>query len=151
MCSFVYWPNTDKDIENTVKLCKGCALAAKTPPVKFNPWPETDLLWSRIHLDFDGPLEGYYYLIVVDSFSRWPEFGRCKNPTSEIVIKFLYGLFARFGIVDSIVTGNGSQFMSKDFKEFCEIYQIKHITTAPFHSRSNGQAERFVDTLKISF
>ena len=69
----------DKDIENMDKLCKGCALAAKVPPVKFNPWSETDLPWSRINLDFAGPLEGYYYLIVVESLSRWPEVQRCKK------------------------------------------------------------------------
>ena len=67
---------------------------------------------------------------------------------SEIVIKFLYELFARFGIVDLIVTDNGSQFTSKDFNDFCKIYQIKHVTTVPFHLRSNGQAERIIDTLK---
>ena len=68
MRSFVYWPNMDKDIENTVKLCKGCALAAKAPPVKFNHWLETDLPWSRIYLELAGPLEGYYYLIVRQFF-----------------------------------------------------------------------------------
>ena len=36
MHSFVYWSNMNKAIENTVKLCKGCALAAKASPVKFN-------------------------------------------------------------------------------------------------------------------
>ena len=84
----------------------------------------------------------------MDSFSRWPKVQKCKNPMSEIIIKFLYELFARFGIVDLIVIDNGSQFTSKDFKEFCEIYQIKHITTTPFHPWSNSQAERFMDTLK---
>ena len=59
--SFVYWPNMDKDIENAVKLCKGCALATKAPPLKFNPWLETDLPWSRIHLDYGGPHEEFYY------------------------------------------------------------------------------------------
>ena len=43
MHSFVYWLNMDKDIENAVKLYKGCALAGKSPPVKFKPlaidWP----------------------------------------------------------------------------------------------------------------
>ena len=61
----------DKDIENTVKSCKG--LTAKAPPIKFNPLPKMDLLWSRIHTDFTSPMEGYYYLIVVNSFSKWSE------------------------------------------------------------------------------
>ena len=52
MRSYVHWPNMDKDIENAVKSCKGCALAAKAPPIKFNPWPKMFLPWSRIHIDF---------------------------------------------------------------------------------------------------
>ena len=40
MKSYVYWYGMDKDIENLVKTCKNCALAAKAPPVKFNPWPK---------------------------------------------------------------------------------------------------------------
>ena len=41
MRSYIYWPNMDKDIEQVVKTCKGCQLAAKALPVKFIPWPKT--------------------------------------------------------------------------------------------------------------
>ena len=64
----------------------------------------------------------YYYLIIVDSFSKWPEVNRCKNPTTEITIKFLYDLFARFGVVDTLVSDNGSQFTSGESRDFCETY-----------------------------
>ena len=40
MRSYVYWPNMDKDIENVIKSCKGCALAAKAPPIKYSPLPK---------------------------------------------------------------------------------------------------------------
>ena len=53
---------------------------------------------------------------------------------------------ARFGVVDCVVSDNGSQFTL--VKEFCEIFQIKHITTPQYHPTSNGQAERFGDALK---
>ena len=39
MKGYVYWFGMDKEIENLVKTYKNYALAAKTPPVKFNPWP----------------------------------------------------------------------------------------------------------------
>ena len=148
MRSYVYWRGMDADIEEMVKACKGCALAAKAPPIKFNPWPKTDHPWQRIHIDFAGPLEGNYYLIVVDSYSKWPEVFRCKSPTTDFTVSTLHELFARFGVVDCLVSDNGTQFTSAEFKDFCEEFQINHLTTPTYHPRSNGQAERFVDTLK---
>ena len=64
------WANI---VKKSVTLRKGCDLAAKAHPIKFSPWPNLDLPWSRIHIDFAGPLERLYYFIVVDSFSVWPE------------------------------------------------------------------------------
>ena len=53
-----------------------------------------------------------------------------KRPTSTNTVNRLHELFARYGVPDTIVSDNGTQFTSKEFE------------------RSNGQAERFVDTLK---
>ena len=38
--------------------------------------------------------------------------------------------------------------MSHEFQLFCEDNGIKHVTSAPYHQSSNGQAERFVQTVK---
>ena len=53
-----------------------------------------------------------------------------------------------FGVVDTIVSDNGTQFTSKEFEHFCSTFQVDHIRIPPYHPRSNGLAERFVDTLK---
>ena len=140
----------DNDIRNMIEKCKGSTLAAKTPPATFKPGPKIEQPWPRIHVDFAGPLEDFYNLIVVDSYSKWPEVLRCRRPTTMTTIGFLRELFARFGVVDCVVSDNGSQFTSVKFKEFCEIFQIKHITTPQYHPRSNGQTVRFVDTLKLA-
>ena len=82
----------------------------------------------------------------MDSYSKWPEVLRCRRPTTGTTIGFLHELFARFGVVDCVVSDNGSQFTSVEFKEFCEIFQIK----PQYHPRSNGQAERFCRHVKAS-
>ena len=118
MRSYVYWPKMDNDITDMIEKCNDCALATKAPPTTFKPW-------SKIYVDFSGPLEDFYYLIVVDSHSKWPEVLRCRRPTTRTTIGFLHELFAQFGVVDCVVSDNGSQFTSIEFKEFCEIFPKK--------------------------
>lgn len=148
MRGYVYWPGMDKDIEVFVRLCRGCQLAARAPPVKMNPWPKTDLPWARLHIDYAGPINGYYYLILVDSLSKWPEVVKCKHPTSRNTISALDEIFSRFGVPRTLVSDNGTAFTSMEFKNFCTALDIEHITTPVCHPRSNGQAEKFVDTFK---
>ena len=81
MRNYVFWPNMHKEAEENIKPCRRCTIAAKVPSVKFTPWPKTDRPWLRLHTDFVDPLKGPYCLIVVDSFSKWLEEMKCKNPT----------------------------------------------------------------------
>ena len=148
MRSYVNKHSMYRVIKSLVKSCKVCPLAVKAPPIKFNPWPETDCPWSRLHIDFAGPLVSSYNLIVVDSFSKWPEMLGCKKQITGEVIRFLHELFARFWVPDSIDSDNGTQFTSTVFKGFCKLFVVEHITIAPYHPRSNNVAKRFVDTLK---
>ena len=139
MRNFVYWPSMDQDITNMVKTCKGCALAAKAPPILHKPSPKSEQPWSRIHVDYAGPLEDFYYLIVVDSYSKWPEVLRCRKPATATTINYLHELFARFGVVDCLISSNATQFTSSEFKEFCETYQIKHITTPQYYPEATDK------------
>ena len=148
MRCYVYWSKMDKDIADMVDSCKGCSFAAKALAITCKPWPKTVQPWQRIQVDFAGPLDDLYYLIVVDRHTKWPEVLKCKRPTTNCTIGFLHKQFARFGVVDCVVMDNATQFTSNEFKQFCDTYQVKHITTPQYHPRSNGQAEKFVDTLK---
>ncbi|GFR12323.1 uncharacterized protein K02A2.6 [Trichonephila clavata] len=50
--------------------------------------------------------------------------------------------FARFGLPRVLVSDNGSQFTSYEFKRFMQRNGVKHKISAPFKPSSNGQAER---------
>uniref|UniRef100_A0A5S6Q5F3 RNA-directed DNA polymerase n=1 Tax=Trichuris muris TaxID=70415 RepID=A0A5S6Q5F3_TRIMR len=140
--SVVYWPGLDQQIENIVRQCSACAmvakLPAKTPPCS---WPPADKCWSRVHVDYAGPVEGRYLLVLVDAFSKWPEVFITEKITSSATISLLSRVFAQFGAPETIVSDNGTQFTAAEFKIFCAKNGIQHILIPPGHPQSNGQAE----------
>nr|CDJ95324.1 RNA-directed DNA polymerase (reverse transcriptase) and Integrase domain containing protein [Haemonchus contortus] len=149
--SYVFWTKINDDLERLVRTCAACQESAKSPIKNLLcSWSRPDAPWSRIHIDFAGPIEGISYLVVVDAFSKWPEIIPMTSTTSTATLRELRRLFAQFGLPQTIVSDNGTQFTSADFQDFCRINGIKHVRSPPFHPQSNGQAERFVDTFKRS-
>jgi hypothetical protein len=149
--SYIWWPGIDRDLEATAKQCSQCQESQKNPALApLHPWCYPNKPWERIHVDFAGPLHNQMFLIVVDAYSKWPEVIQMKSTTSEKTIKVLRDLFARYGLVDQLVSDNGPQFTSEEFKTFMQKNGIKHIRSAPYHPATNGLAERFVQTMKNS-
>ena len=146
--SYVWWPHMDKDIEAMISSCGNCLENRKMPVKTTYEWISPGRPWSRLHIDFAGPFQNRIFLIVVDSFSKWPEIRLVNNMTSATVLKHLRYIFAQHGLCETIVTDNGTPFVSKELKIFLEANKIRHITTAPHHPATNGQAERMVQTVK---
>ena len=57
-------------------------------------------------------------------------------------------LFTIWGLPKTLVSDNGPQFASADFAYWCRSNCIVHMTSAPFHPSSNGEAERLVGVFK---
>ncbi|KRX18868.1 Uncharacterized protein T07_3375, partial [Trichinella nelsoni] len=147
--SYVWWPKMDSEIENLVRTCDLCQQSRASPPhAPVHKWESPRIPWSRIHVDLAGPIYGKKFLIVVDAYSKWLEVRELKNTTSESVISCLRQIFSIHGLPDIIVSDNGTQFTSHTFQEYLNKGGIRHITSAPFHPSSNGQAERMVRTTK---
>ncbi|KAG8238608.1 hypothetical protein J437_LFUL018551 [Ladona fulva] len=70
----VWWPNMDREIEETVRKCLHCqnqrSEAAQAP---VHPWEFPAKPWNRLHIDFAGPLHGFHWLFIVDARTKWPE------------------------------------------------------------------------------
>ncbi|XP_058816552.1 uncharacterized protein K02A2.6-like [Topomyia yanbarensis] len=113
-------------------------------------WPALEKSWQRLHLDYAGPIDGQYYLILVHSYSKWPEVVRTKDITITATLRIFRGIFTRHGQPETLVTDNGPQLTSDQFETSCDTNGITDLKTAHFHSQSNGLAERFVRTFKRS-
>lgn len=147
--SKVYWPGIDNDIEKMVKCCEECSTNAKTPiKCSLMSWPASTKPWSRVHIDYAGPVNNFSYLVVVDAFSNWPEIFKLTTTTAQKTIECLEDAFSRHGLCDTLVSDNGVQFASSTFADFCRKHGVEHIRTAPYHPQSNGLAERMVGIFK---
>jgi transposase InsO family protein len=104
-------------------------------------WPFA--VWG---LDIVGPLQkapgGYTHLLVaIDKFSKWVEVRPITNLRAEQTVTFFTDIIYRFGVPNSIITDNGSQFTGKKFLEFCDKYHIHVDWAAIAHPQTNGQVE----------
>ena len=141
--SHFWWRGLDKDIETLGKSCHSCQTNQSQPAVApLHPWLWPDAPWRRIHIDFAGPFLGHMFFVVVDAHSKWPEVEIMKTTISEKTIQVLRNMFARHGLPEQLVSDNGPQFTSSEFKQFMHKNRVKHILSAPYHPASNGLAER---------
>jgi transposase InsO family protein len=60
----------------------------------------------------------------------------------EQAVSFFIDIIHRFGVPNSIITNNGSQFTDRKFLEFCDKYHIRVDWAAIAHPQTNGQVER---------
>ena len=146
---FVWWPGIDNDIERSVRLCHECQSSQSSPPVApLHPWHWPTRPWTRLHIDYAGPLRGRMILIVVDAHSKWIEAFPVPSATSSATIEKLRTLFAQFGLPETVVSDNAPYFMSQEFETFLKQNGIRHPTSAAYHPSSNGLAERGVQVVK---
>ena len=149
---FVWWPGMDQQIEEAVKACPECQQSQSSPPVApLCSWQWPTRPWSRIHIDFAGPMDNLTFLVIVDAHSKWIEVVKMNSTTATATIQALRTTFSRFGIPQSIVSDNGPQFTSSEFAEFCHLNGIRHVRVPPYHPSSNGLAEHAVQTFKKGF
>ena len=73
-----------------------------------------------------APGEKVFMLMVTDYFSKWVEAEALSRITDLQIRKFIWThVIIRFGVPEEIVTDNGPQFTSNNFKEFCKDWSIK--------------------------
>ena len=71
-----------------------------------------------------------------------------KNMTHEEVIEFITEhIIHRFGIPQTLTIDQGTSFVSKELREFIELYKIKLLSSSPYYAQANGQAESSNKTL----
>ena len=87
--------------------------------------------WFRVHMDYAGPIQGKWILVIVDAHSKYKDAHVVSSPSSAVTERMLRRTFATHGSPRVIVSDNASSFTSKEFFRFCTLNGIKHVRCAP--------------------
>ncbi len=113
-----------------------------------------ELVGHRITGDFTQRSRGggwEYLHVVIDDHSRIAYAQVLPSETKQSAIPFLQASLAFFSALGvqshQVMTDNGSCYKSKDFGQSCRSLGVKHIRTRPYTPKTNGKAERFIQTI----
>ena len=83
-----------------------------------------------------------FVLVATDYFTKWTEAVSLKNMTHKNLVEFITEhIIHRFSIPQTLMTDQGSSFISKEVPAFAKSYKIKLLNSSPYSAQANGQAE----------
>ncbi len=113
-------------------------------PLKAHEHWHIDIAYINICATF------YYLCSILDGFSRYVVHWEIREQMTEADVEIILQR-AREKFPDTasrIISDNGPQFISKDFKDFIRISGMTHVRTSPYYPQSNGKLERYHKTIK---
>jgi transposase InsO family protein len=98
-----------------------------------------DAGWEFVHVAIDDHSRLAYAEVLADE----------KGQTAADFLKRAADFFAGYGItVQRVMTDNGAPYRSFVHAAACNQLGLRHIRTQPYRPRTNGKAERFIQTLQ---
>jgi transposase InsO family protein len=145
-----YWLSALHDAKNIVEWCDACQRFATKPHAPASELRTIPVAWpfAQWGLDQVGPVpkssrgSHTYLLVAVDKFSKWIEAVPVTNQEATTAVKFFKSITCRYGVPNSIITDNSTNFTSGKFKEFAKELGIKIKYASVAHPKSNGQVEK---------
>jgi RNase H-like domain found in reverse transcriptase/Reverse transcriptase (RNA-dependent DNA polymerase)/Integrase zinc binding domain/Integrase core domain/gag-polyprotein putative aspartyl protease/Retrotransposon gag protein len=153
--SLYYWPNMYQDLKTTIKSCIICQACDKKggEPIS-SSWPiHVNKLFQRFGLDYvvsgmESHNKNNFIIVATEYYTRWPIAKAVQNADGMTTAKFLYEeIFCTFGPPVEILTDRGSHFKNGMIKHFCELVNVNHKFSTPYHPQTNGVVENLNGTL----
>jgi hypothetical protein len=152
-----WWYEMTIDIKRVISGCKACqrAKASGAPAQRDMQTVSPDHFgmfhrWGIDHaVELPTSANGFKHcLLCIDYYSKWIEAIPVKDLSAETTLQaFLLHVIARYGTPAEIISDNGTVFKG-EFRDFCARRLIYQRFISEDLPRSNGLAERAVQTVK---
>ncbi|GJR22631.1 reverse transcriptase domain-containing protein [Tanacetum coccineum] len=127
-----YWPSIFKDAKDYVMKCDACQKSGNIS--SRNEMPQNNIQVCKVFdvwgLDFIGHFPdsrgNKYILVAVDYVSKWVESQAIHSNDARVAIKFLKGLFVRFGVPKALISDRGTHFCNSQLENALLNYRVTH-------------------------
>jgi transposase InsO family protein len=140
-----------REIEEYVKQCKSCQTNKILTPRSKVPVQVTTTAehsFEKCYMDVVGPLPvttlGHKYILTFqDDLSKYVVDVPIERQDADTVARaFVERIVLLYGTPQIVQTDQGSNFMSKVFRNTCSLLRVKKIQSTAFHPESQGSIER---------
>lgn len=148
-----FWKNMYKDVVNYVNSCTVCKENKPTNtarPGVMGSAKQVSLPFEALCIDLLGPFptsmkQNTNLLVCSDYFSKYVMLFPIRNATGTAICRILEEkVFLVHGVPKIIYVDNGPQFISKQFNELINKFNIPHIYYNPKYHPQVNQAERAI-------
>lgn len=138
----------NSQIDELVSNCATCLTNSNANPHEaLQPHEIPNRPRQRIATDL-FEWKGRTHLIIVDHYSRYPEVAEFQNSKARTIIAKTKSIFSRRGIPEIVISDNGPQYLSDEYRQFAEAYDFRHTTISPGYPQPGGLHEKTVQTVK---
>lgn len=95
--------------------------------------------WEFVHVAIDDASRVAYVEVLENQ----------KSSSAQVFLQRALAWFADRGVrIERLLTDNGPCYTAAGFANVCQQLGLKHSRTRPYRPRTNGKAERFIQTLQ---
>jgi transposase InsO family protein len=94
--------------------------------------------WEFVHVAVDDASRLAYVEVLPDER---------RQSVTVFLVRALRWFKSQCIRVERVMTDNGAGYVSRLFEKACRMLRLRHIRTRPYTPKTNGKAERFIQTL----
>ena len=83
-----------------------------------------------------------HLLVAVGKFTKWIEARQIKKLDGPIAVRFIKDIAVRYGMPNSIITDNDTNFAKGALEQYCSVSGIRFDLASVVHPQSNEKVER---------
>ena len=89
-----------------------------------------------------------YFLCIVDYHCRFPIVKRAEDMSAESLLVACKVIFSKYRVLSSIMSDEGSNFISDKFRQFCKSMNIEQVASSFYHHQTNSLVEACIKLMK---